>query len=492
MFNNDFYPTPREVIIKMIQTFRLDGAHILEPSAGKGDLIDYLDENFSLSSVMVCEKEDKLRRILDEKYRVLSSDFLEVKSSEVSHIDFIFMNPPFSADHKHVLHAWEVCPEGCTVVALINSQTLENTYTRTRRELDQLIKKYGYIEKLGKCFKGSERSTDVSVTMVTLIKPKTKGEDEFLGYFDLHEEYQHLTEGGVVKYNFVVDLINRYKGAVNMFDEVQEAADRINALTNDFDTKHRIKFSASGGDDNREITREVFKKETQKAAWKTVFKRMNLGKYLTNSAMEKINEFVEKQTHIPFTLNNVYRMIEFIMGTHEDRVNKIIVDAFDRITRHHKGNRMNKQEWKTNSQYRVNKKFILPSVVKWCPYGEHIEPNYYNSEVMDDIHKALCYITGGNFTEAGTFSNFLYNKVPAPRYDGDTYTTKTLYREIGVWHDWGFFEVKFFKAGTAHFKFKNTEVWDLFNKLACKCKGFHLAENYTADFRRKSTGVQKF
>ena len=44
MFNPEFYPTPAEVIEIMLQGEEIENKTILEPSAGKGDIVDYLNE----------------------------------------------------------------------------------------------------------------------------------------------------------------------------------------------------------------------------------------------------------------------------------------------------------------------------------------------------------------------------------------------------------------------------------------------------------------
>lgn len=47
-----------------------------------------------------------------------------------------------------------------------------------------------------------------------------------------------------------------------------------------------------------------------------------------------------------------------------------------------------------------------------------------------------------------------------------------------IWYDWGFFEIKAFKKGTMHFKFKNINDWYLLNKAYGELKGFTLSEAY--------------
>ena len=43
--NNEFYPTPKELVNKMVEGVQWKMVHtILEPSAGKGDILDALAE----------------------------------------------------------------------------------------------------------------------------------------------------------------------------------------------------------------------------------------------------------------------------------------------------------------------------------------------------------------------------------------------------------------------------------------------------------------
>ena len=54
-------------------------------------------------------------------------------------------------------------------------------------------------------------------------------------------------------------------------------------------------------------------------------------KYVTQGVKEDINKFVEQQTHVPFTMKNIYKMLEVIVGTHGSRMNKVLVEAFEKI-----------------------------------------------------------------------------------------------------------------------------------------------------------------
>lgn len=100
MFNREFYPTPPAVIEMMVGGLELQGKHVLEPSAGKGDIVDYVQHLGA--TVTACEKHPDLARIVAAKCNLIADDFLEVTAAQVSHVDYIVMNPPFSNAARQV------------------------------------------------------------------------------------------------------------------------------------------------------------------------------------------------------------------------------------------------------------------------------------------------------------------------------------------------------------------------------------------------------
>jgi hypothetical protein len=60
--------------------------------------------------------------------------------------------------------------------------------------------------------------------------------------------------------------------------------------------------------------------------------------------------------------------------------------------------------------------------------------------------------------------------------EGKTVTLEDFVGEYGTWYDWGFFEVKVFKKGTMHLKFKDEKVWENLNRKYAKIKGQVLPE----------------
>jgi len=440
----------------MLDGVTIQSKVILEPSAGKGDIVDYLQKHGA--EVIACEKNPDLQKIVASKCKLLSSDFLTVASSDISHIDLIVMNPPFSEDAKHIQHAFNIAPSGCKIISLCNLSTLVNTYSRLRGEIAALIQNYGRWENLGDCFTQAERTTGVEVGLVILNKPGESYQAEFEGFFT--EEEHEEQANGIMPYNFVRDLVNRYVGAVKIYDEQLEAAVRMQALTDGFYSSE-LAFQCT--EQGKPKLRNEYKKDLQKAAWKFIFKKMNMEKYTTKGLKDDINKFVEQQQGIPFTMRNIYKMVEVVIGTQAQRMDRALLEVFDKLTQHYHDNRYNVEGWKTNSHYLMNQKFILG----WCA-----EPSYSggmtvkyggHGEIVDDFQKALCYITGTDYSTVTDLWRFFHDD-------------KHSIFEWNTWYTWGFFELKGFKKGTMHFKFKSEDVWAQFNQHIARIKGYPLFE----------------
>lgn len=454
IFNNaDFYPTPANVIESILQGVDVAGRVFLEPSAGKGDIVDYLTAN-GAASVLACEISPDLCTILATKCRILGNDFLQVESSQISHIDTIVMNPPFSADEVHILHAYEIAPPGCEIVALCNYSTLSNPHTSKRKQLLNIIDRCGFFENLGSCFEDAERKTGIEVGLIRIKKEGVKQSDEFSGFF-MEEEPEEQQNAGLMSYNVVRDLVNRYIAACKVYSEVLTVKKRLNALTGNF----------FGGDLGIQapLNYEEYKKELQKAGWKFILKEMNLSKYTTKGVREDINRFVEQQIAVPFTMRNIYHMLDIVVQTAGQRMDKAILEVFDRVTENHHDNRYNIKGWKTNSHFLVGKKFILPYQINPAKEYGYTSDTYNSMKnsfdgIIADFEKALCFVEGIRYEEIMTVNHSINRN------------------QYGEWYESHFFRYKGYKNGNMHYEFKDEEIWGRFNQRVAKLKGYPLYE----------------
>lgn len=476
MFNSDFYPTPLEVIDQMLSGEKLYSKNVLEPSAGKGDIVDYLIK--SGADVIACEINNDLASITSKKCRVIASDFTTVTSDQISHIDLIVMNPPFSADEKHILHAFEIAPAGCKIIALCNWETINNRYSSNRKRLSGLLKEYGSAQNLGDCFSDAERTTGVNIGLIILQKPGASYESEFEGFF-MEEEVEEAQFNGLMPYNFIRDVVNRYVAAVKLYDEQLTVGLKMNSLLSGF---YSSDLSFTCTKDGQPLLRNEFKKDLQKKAWNFIISKMNMEKYTTKSLKEDLNKFVEKQHAVPFTMKNIYHMLQLIIGTHSDRMGKALLAVFEQLTKRYDENRYNVEGWKTNSHYLINEKFIMPYLTR-VDYHGGMQIGYYSdsyAEIIDDMNKGLCWLMGIDFNTVGTLYQYFHRQQPKDQNATGYQPDKYFEYEFNKWYDFAFFSFKGFKKGTCHFKFKDKEVWGRFNQEIARLKGYPLFEHKKA------------
>lgn len=471
IFNQDFYPTPVEVIDRMVGLSDISGKIILDPSCGSGNIINYCYER-GAKRVLGCEINDKLRAISSSKCEMIGEDFLMVKPEQICHVDMIIQNPPFSNQQRHIEHAWSIAPGGCEIISLCNSAMFERrSYTKT--VVQELIENYGSVEHIGSVFAdSSERRTDVSCSIIHLYKPKSEDE-EFADYFTDEEDAPELNASGIMPYNEVRECVNRYVAAVQKFDSVMEASREINGLVSGLAGDYFIKFGAyrSHGTNYKEITREYFKRELQKKAWRWIFEKFNMEKYVTSGVLEQLNKAIELQEKAPFTMRNIYRMLEMIVGTHGNRMQNVLCEAFDLICSFSADNSTAGEKWKTNSNYMINRKFIVPCITGYDSRfpSDVVSLTWSRSHESDvsDMIKALCYFTGTPYEvkdEEG-------HEISSLR---EFYSYHKCY--YGEWYDWRFFRIKAFKKGTIHFEFKDEDVWYRFNQAVASTRGWNLPQ----------------
>ena len=181
---------------------------------------------------------------------------------------------------------------------------------------------------------------------------------------------------------------------------------------------------------------------------------------------------VEKQVNIPFTLKNIYLMVDAIYQTHETRMKQTLVEAFEKICSFSHENSTAGEKWKTNSDYKINKKFIIPWIVDTCRIMKYetVHINYRSSEEVMDIVKALCFLSGSKYENVTHLNHFC----------------SRMKMEYGKYYEWGFFRIKGFKKGTMHFEFIDESLLDMFNLEVAKTKGWQLPKQ-----RKQPTSKQE-
>ena len=497
--NPDFYPTPQDVIDQMLLEVDVRDKVILEPSAGKGDIVTALIEA-GAKEVLACENDPNLLWTLQmsqpaDRFRLLKEDFLQVTREEVSHVDAIVANPPFSRAAEHILHMWDVAPDGCTVVALCNDDSLEGNRSEKWEKVRELVQDHGRKITLHDAFTSAERRTDVAVAMLTLRKGAA-ATDPFEGYFFSKEEDEAFggNTAGIMPYNAVRDIVQRYVTACRLFNEVNRLSHEINKLAQysepakkgqvyDYSPCIPITFGAHRVDTygravSTEVSFDTYRKELQKYYWNVIFHKLNLEKYSTTKLQEQINRFVEQQKDMPFTMRNIYAVLDIIIQTNGQRMREALVEAFEKICSFSAENSTAGEKWKTNADYMVNRRFIVPDIARGYHWysnepWEYVHISDYGRKAMDDIIKALCFITGTRYEDVPSIMQLEDDRAP-----------------WGEWVDWGFFRIRLYKKGTAHCEFRDEETWYRFNAEVARIKGWQLPKTTgkNAENMRKKSG----
>ena len=115
-----FFPTPKGAVTTMLDKADIQPGHrVLEPSAGKGDIMDMIREKHPEAKLQGVEFAHSLKDVLDAKdHNVEFGDFLDHAPEKP--YDRIVMNPPFEKgqDIEHLKHAVSMLAPGGRVVSI--------------------------------------------------------------------------------------------------------------------------------------------------------------------------------------------------------------------------------------------------------------------------------------------------------------------------------------------------------------------------------------
>jgi len=133
-----YFPTPQAVVNQMCNIHIPCGEiRALEPSAGRGSIIKYLEEDFGNMcdiSWDVIEMEPTNRKCLeDDGYNLIWDDFDTFEIDPENLYNLIYANPPFKKDLQHVAKILDLLDVfGSAVIVLPN-----NFETKYREIIDQ-------------------------------------------------------------------------------------------------------------------------------------------------------------------------------------------------------------------------------------------------------------------------------------------------------------------------------------------------------------------
>ncbi len=511
MFGAEFFPTPKPVIEKMLAKIDKNAQYFLEPSAGKGDIAQAIFDagkwdrygTRSQHSVDCIEANPELCQILQGKgFPVVGFDWLEYPG--VCYYDAVVMNPPFSNAATHLLKAWDFMHDG-EIVCLVNEETIKNPYSAERERLAALIAQHGNVEWLGDCFasktKGAERTAAVNVAMVYL---KKVSDDDTVEMWAKDTPERDIDDSIGEDPNILAlrdDLGNMehwYNSAnehmLKAFAHLRKASLYLsfNKIDKSGDAYEKVVGLAMK---NVNSARAEFSRKHRRDAWMQVFERMEFRKWLDKKQTDEFIRDIERSGDVPFTKENIKATLRNVFGQRNELFNKSVANVFDELTRYYNGNTNGggggtegRTGWKTNDSYKVNEKLVFPYGLRYESKYQALGPwgMYYghSSDIYSDLDRIMCVLAGEKFEECFTIGAALSEAFDHLNHPGRKSATRwytdcdlssaDLAMKQQARSD--YFDIRFFKKGTVHLKFRDADLWEKFCIAASKGKNW-IGEN---------------
>lgn len=484
MFGDTFYPTPKPLIKRMIGKIQLKepwGAKVLEPSAGKGDIVEALTDEFygerrrsafhrdNISTIEI--NEDLQAMLRGNRYRVIDSDFLSFAGPDK--FDLIIANPPFDTGEQHLLKAIDVmyCGE---IIFLLNAETLKNPYTNTRKELvKRLAELNADIEYIQDAFINAERPTGVEIALIHIVIERHVEEDIFNGTVDADEtEVDGLeTDYEVSNRKPIQELVAEYNQIVTIgtetiigyFKNYKKIGQYIGL------NKEADKY-VSNGDMTAQMQSQVndLLVATRTCFWRRVLALDDVKRRMTQKRLDEFEHRIKCQCHMDFTEFNIRQFILNLIHGYEDILTQAVLEIFEKFTVAHsysgglyEDNIHYFSGWKTNNAFKVGKKVIIPV---YGGYGKGPFIDDYNGKwkmaydvprMTRDIDVTMSHFDGMNNYYA------IHEALEHAFTRGESRKIHSTY-----------FTITAYKKGTLHLVFNDEDILRRFNVAACRGKNW--------------------
>lgn len=475
----NFYPTPRKLLEK-IANEKVDWRliqRVLEPSAGKGDIADFIkecshsvrgwrDKDIEIDCIEI--NPDLQKIIKGKEYRLVHDDFLTFESR--MHYDLIFMNPPFDKGAAHLLHAIKLQERaGGNIICILNAETIKNPYTNERKVLAQKLEKYSAeVSFMESEFASAERTTNVEIAVVYINIPVEERDSFIIGELrKAHERREQAQQGmtdvavndfikaAVMRYDIEVEaglkLIQEYKAMVPYILKDVEKGDEKRYYN---DPILSLKIS-----DNGDLSENKYIKKVRGKYWRALFEDERFTKAMPNEMREDYRAKVSELSEYDFSYFNIkeiqIQMCQSLVSGIEDSIMKL----FDELSRVYSwmpetGNNIHYYNgWATNKAWYINDKVILPMNC-YSNIWKRIEYRYDVLSKLSDIEKAFDYLAG-----VPGRTSYLSSVLAKAEEEGRTKDIEGLY-----------FTLTFYKKGTCHIKFKDKELLKKLNIFGGKGK----------------------
>lgn len=519
----EFYPTPPELIARMLKDIDLQKIKsILEPSAGKGDIMmfiaaamdcvtdgwvrkkyiekgierslisekivqefvlkkykEYLENGFEhyygdkFHRIMECIESDvTLQSVLKGRdFNVIDDDFLEFDGDK--HYDLIIMNPPFSNGDRHLLQAIKIAKKtGSQIVCILNAETIRNPYSNIRKELlkqlDEYEATYEYVEN---AFTDSERATDVEVVIVRVNIPSP-----FKNYSRIWEELEdeeielNTPESmeELVTSDYMKQAILMYKREIVAGQRLIEEYFALKPhLTSTFETKDTPSYMKGStlylctDTKSNELDFNDYVYSVRYKYWYELLHKPAFMGNLTSNLQNEYFKNIREYAKKDFSLKNIYKVKLDILKNVSQGIKDKIVSLFEQLSYEHS------MDCEKNIHYfngwKSNSAFKINSKVV-IPYAN----------CWDGIFKRFSYSYElcGFLEDIEKCLDFLDGGETTDGINMSSWLTYYENNQITKNLHFKYFDINVYKKGTVHIKFTNEDLLKKFNIYGCLHKGW--------------------
>ena len=472
--NAQFYPTPEHLgrqLLRHVDWKRVTA--ILEPSAGKGDLLRLVKGQAKI--VECIELDPNLQAILREQgYNVIGDDFLA--HDTYTSYDLIIMNPPFSDGAKHLLKALDLCKHGGQVCCILNAETIRNPCDKYKEKLVDLLLEHGAkIEYVENGFSRSEHRTDVEVALVYVnIIPKEIDMDVFAG-MDIAQEYadthERFNDNQLATTDVIANVLKRYNdecriglATIDMYQRFEATLPRCELICSTAIPLLSFGVNSSELRENngKMSLKNLYVRELRYEYWKLLFQSEEFSKLMPLKVREHFRKNIQEFRSYDFTMHNIITLRAQLAQNLTKNTEDAILEQFEKLTYAHSLDNSKNihyfDGWKTNSAFMIKPKVIIPCYGIYDGRWTYAAWSLYKAnDKLDELEKILTSLDGGR-TEGETVYQIM-NRVNSNHYEGERIEFK-------------YFSVEFKKKGTIHLWFKDPELLKKFNIFGANKKGW--------------------
>lgn len=482
-YNQDYFPTPDHLIDRMIEklghNWKYEVKHVLEPSAGSGNLIEGMQNRYMQGQEIdgywcrgankcdikfdAVEIEDGLVAILRNKGINVAyhGDFMLYEPQK--YYDLIFCNLPFSCCAKHLIKCIQIQERiGGKIVAITSASMLENAYSRDREYLERLLNEYNAdIEYIEEAFttEDTERKTNVKIALIYIDIPMKNKESMFEREFKRDCPEINIEDMNAIslKRNKLEQLVFEYdlcvKSSIKLFEEKL----RVDKLLSGFGLNNELSICKDYCNP-KVLNINTFIEEMNQKFWRKFIDETDFESMLPSQLKDNFRSNIQANRNIAFNLDNLYYFYNELMNSIPDSYEQTVAKVFDDCTRRYNytDSEWCKTTWgydgfKTNNAFAIKKKVIIPCYLA--------NPNSFATQIPTELLDL----------------NIIFNNIAGIknkddlRYSGEVHNAiKNNCKKFEMEH----FLVSSYKKGTLHIEFKNKKHLAMFNYMAGRGKSW--------------------